>query len=114
MERAYTPRPARAGTRQAPARHTARSGRSVTLAGLVVLSAGLGFCVDGAAVTVAPRMPGVGLLLFWIAMLVPFAVFTAVLLAAQPSRAVREFTVAAVGLYPAVIYRMASPLVLGG
>ena len=113
-ERAYAPSPARAGSRQAPARHTARSGGSVTLAGFVVLSAGLGFCIDGAAVTVAPRMPGVGLLLFWIAMLVPFAVFTAVLLAAQPSRAVREFTVAVVGLYPAVIYRMSSPLVLGG
>ena len=113
-ERAYVPRPVRAGSRQAPARHSARGGRSVTLAGFVALSAGLGFCIDGAAMTVAPRMPGVGLLLFWTAMIVPFAVFTAVLLVAKPSRAVRQFTVAAVGLYPAVIYRMASPLVLGG
>ena len=54
------------------------------------LSAGLGLCSAGAAVTISPRMPGVGLLLFWIAMLIPFAIFMIVLLAAQPSRALRE------------------------
>jgi hypothetical protein len=64
--------------------------------------------------TVAPRHPGVGLSLFWVAVLLPFATFMTVLLAAQPSRALREFTVAAIGVYPAVIYRMTSPLVLGG
>jgi hypothetical protein len=62
----------------------------------------------------APRHPGAGLLLFWTAILVPFVSFMIVLLAAQPSRALRELTVAAIGVYPAVIYRMASPLVLGG
>lgn len=46
--------------------------------------------------------------------MVPFGIFVAVLVAARPSRVLREFTVALVGLYPAVLYRMTSPLVLGG
>jgi hypothetical protein len=109
------PRPIRSRQRQAPARHSARKrGWSSSLAGVVWLATGLGLCLDGFAVTVAPRHPGVGLMLFWAAILIPFATYMTVLLAAQPSRALREFTVAAVGIYPAVIYRMASPLVLGG
>lgn len=113
-ERAYEPRPARVSSRPAPAKHTAKRRGARTLVGIVSISVGLGFCIDGTAVTLAPRMPGVGLLLFWVAMLLPFAVFAAVLLASEPSRVVREFTVAVVGLYPAVLYRMTSPLVLGG
>lgn len=91
-----------------------RRGWSPPLAGVVWLGTGLGLYLDGFAVTVASRHPGVGLLLFWAAILIPFATYTTVLLAAQPSRALREFTIAAVGVYPAVIYRMSSPLVLGG
>lgn len=113
--RLSAPRPMRSGPRQGPARHRAKGrGWSPSLAGLVWLVTGLGLCLDGFAVAVAPRYPGVGLLLFWAAILIPFATFMTVLLAAQPSRALRELTVAAVGVYPAVIYRMASPLVLGG
>ncbi len=81
---------------------------------MVWLAIGLGLCLDGFAVALAPRYPGFGLALFWTAILVPFVTFMAVLLTAQPSPALREFTVAAVGVYPAVIYRMSSPLVLGG
>src|ERR1022692_174962 len=113
--RVIAPRPVRSGARRAPARHRAmRRGWSPRLAGVVWLGTGLGLYLDGFAVTVAPRHPGVGLLLFWAAILIPFATYTTVLLAAQPSRALREFTIAAVGVYPAVIYRMSSPLVLGG
>jgi hypothetical protein len=84
------------------------------MAGTVCLIAGLGLCLDGFAVAVAPRHPVLGLFLFWEAILAPFVTFITVLLAAQPSRALREFTIAAIGVYPAVIYRMTSPLVLGG
>jgi hypothetical protein len=113
--RVIAPRPVPSGPRQAPARHRARRrGWSPSLAGLVWLVTGIGLCLDGFAVTVAPRHPGDGLLLFWAAILIPFATYIAVLLAAQPSRVLREFTIAAVGVYPAMLYRMASPLVLGG
>jgi hypothetical protein len=113
--RVIAPNPMRSRPRRAPARHRAmRRGWSPSLAGVVLLVTGLGLCLDGFAVTVAPRHPGVGLFLFWAAILIPFATFSTVLLVARPSRALREFTVAAVGVYPAVIYRMASPLVLGG
>ena len=90
------------------------SAPSLVLARAVWLVTGLGLCLDGFAVTVAPRHPGIGLSLFWTAILIPFATYMTVLLAAQPSRVLREFTIAAVGVYPAVIYRMASPLILGG
>jgi hypothetical protein len=110
-----TPQPMDSGPYQTPAKHRAiRRGSSPSLAGLVWFAAGLGLCLDGFAVAVAPRHYGLGLGLFWAAMLTPFAVFMFVLLAARPSRVLRELTVAAVGVYPAAIYRMASPLVLGG
>lgn len=101
--------------RERPAKHRAARRRwSPSLAGVVWLAIGLGLCLDGVAVSVAPRHPGLGLLLFWTAILVPFITHSSVLLAARPSRALREFTIAAVGIYPAAIYRMTSPLVLGG
>jgi hypothetical protein len=103
------------GVREEPARHRARRGGwSPSLAGVTWLAAGIGLCLDGAAVTLAPRHPGVGLLLFWAAILIPFVTFTTVLLAARPSRVLRELTVLAVGVYPALLSRMSSPLVLGG
>ncbi len=105
----------RSGSRQAPARHRARKRRRTpTLAGLVWLATGLGLCVDGLALVMAPTHPGIGLLLFWTAILLPFITCVTVLLAAHPSRALREFTVAVIGVYPTVINRMVSPLVPGG
>jgi len=85
-----------------------------SLAGAVWLAAGLGLYAEGFAVAVAPRHPGFGLWLLWTAIFVPFAIFVTVLVAARPSQALRQLTVAFVGLYPAVIYRMSSPLILGG
>jgi hypothetical protein len=49
-----------------------------------------------------------------IALIAPFLVFATILVRCWPSRATRQLTVALIGLYPAVIYRMSSPLVLGG
>jgi hypothetical protein len=114
-DRPDAPTPERSQPRPARARHRAQKrGWSPSLAGIVWLVAGLGLLLDGFAVAKAPAYPGLGLFLFWAAILVPFVTFMTVLLAAQPSRALRELTVAAVGVYPALLYRMASPLVLGG
>jgi hypothetical protein len=109
----------RAGSRQASTRHGAgrHAGRkrwSSGLAGAVWVALGIGLCADGFAVAVAPRNYGIGLSLFWVAVLAPSVIFATVLVAAHPSWALREFTVAAMGVYPALVYRMSSPLVLGG
>ena len=84
------------------------------LAGLVWLATGLGICVGGDAVAIAPRNYWAGLWLFWSALGIVFAVYVAVLLFAKPSRSLRQLTIALVGLYPTVLYRMSSPLILGG
>jgi hypothetical protein len=97
------------------AQHKARRPSWVpSLAAIVMSAAGLGLCVAGLAATVAPRRPGVALGLFWIAIVFPFIIFTTVLIAARPSVRLRKFTISAVGLYPSLVYRLSSPLVLGG
>jgi hypothetical protein len=113
------PSPRLDGPRQASVTRTrvhpaGRRHWSPSLAGIVWLAIGLGLFADGLAITIAPRNYPAGLLLFWIAILGPFVPFATVLVAAQPSPALREFTVAAIGVYPAIIYRMTSPLVAGG
>jgi hypothetical protein len=80
----------------------------------VWLAAGLGLCLDGVAVAVAPDRPGFGQSLFWTALFVPFAVCATVLCAAQASPRVRQLTVAIIGLYPTIVYRMSNPIILGG
>jgi hypothetical protein len=90
------------------------SANSTRLAGLVWLAVGAGLCVDGCAVTLAWHDSPFAFALFWTAVLGPFVVFVVVLAALRPSPTVRQFTVGLVGLYPAVIYRMSSPFVLGG
>ena len=103
------------GLRPPSGRHEANGvTRSPSLAASVWLAAGFGLCADGVAVTVAPNNNEIGLALLGTTIIVPFGIFVAVLVAARPSRVLREFTVALVGLYPAVLYRMTSPLVLGG
>jgi hypothetical protein len=62
---------------------------------------------------VAPRHPVVGQVLFFAAIVVPFAIFLTVLLIPRLG-SLREIIVAILGLYPAVVYRMSSPLVLAG
>jgi len=87
---------------------------SPSLAGIVWLTIGLGLFFDGLAVTIAPRNYGDGLLLFWIAIIGPFMILAIVLMAARPSPALRQFTVVAIAIYPAIVCRMTSPLVAGG
>ena len=62
---------------------------------------------------VAPRYPALGQLLFFVAIIIPFAIFLTVLMVPRLG-ALREITVAILGLYPAIVYRMSSPLVLAG
>jgi hypothetical protein len=83
------------------------------LAGLVGATTGLGLCGEGFAMAVAPRHPAVGQLLFFVAIVVPFMVFLTVLMVPRLG-SLRQITVAILGLYPAVVYRMSSPLVLAG
>ncbi len=99
----------------APPRSHAPTSRisSASLVGIVWLTTGVGLCADGLAVTLAWRNSPLALPLFWAAVIVPFAAFAVVLTACRPSPAVRRFTVALVGLYPSVVYRMSSPFVLG-
>jgi len=99
--------------------HRARDGfgmhhpgrRRHVLAGVVCASAGLGLLGEGVAMAVAPRHPSAAQVLFFVAMVVPFTTFLAVLMVRGLGR-LRELTVAILGLYPAVVYRMSSPLVL--
>ena len=84
------------------------------LARAVWLAAGFGLLLDGIAVAIAPRRPGLGQTVFWMALLVPFAVHAMVLCGSQPSLRLRRLVVIVIGLYPSILYRMSSPIVLGG
>ena len=91
-----------------------RSGRqSRVLAGVICATTGLGLWGEGIAMAVAPRHPGAGEVLFFVAFAVPFAIFLTVLMIPRLG-SLREITVAILGLYPALVYRMSSPLVLAG
>ena len=72
---------------------------------------GLGLLGEGFAMAVAPRHPVVGQVLFFVALVVPFMIFLTVLMVPRLG-SLREITVAVLGLYPAIVYRMSSPLVL--
>lgn len=101
-------------TAGAPAEGPAAAGLDATprLAGLAWLAAGAGVAVDGLAVTLAWRGSPLGGPLFWLALIAPFLVFVTILTRCRPSRATRQLTVVLLGLCPAVVYRMSSPLVL--
>jgi len=92
-------------------RGRARRGR--LLAGIVSATTGLGLCGEGCAMAVAPQHPALGQWLFFVAIVVPFAVYLTVLMLPRLG-VLREITVAVLGLYPALVYRMSSPLVLAG
>lgn len=81
------------------------------LAGVVCATTGLGLCGEGIAMAVAPQHPVVGQVLFFVAIVVPFAIFLTVLMVPRLG-SLREITIAILGLYPTVVYRMSSPLVL--
>ena len=83
------------------------------LTGLICATTGLGLCGEGIAMAVAPLHPAVGQVLFFVAIVVPFTVFLTVLMIPRLG-SLREITVAILGLYPATVYRMSSPLVVAG
>jgi hypothetical protein len=83
------------------------------LAGVVCATTGLGLFGEGLAMAVAPRHPAAGEILFFIAMVVPYTIFLTVLIVPRLG-SLREITVAILGLFPATVYRMSSPLVLAG
>jgi hypothetical protein len=82
------------------------------LAQVVWLAAGAGVAIDGLAVTLSWHGSALGGPLFWLAIIAPFLVFVTVLVRFRPSPATRQWTIVLLGLYPAVVYRMSSPLVL--
>jgi len=88
-----------------------RQGR--VLGGVVCAATGLGLCGEGLAMAVAPRYPAAGQVLFFAALVVPFTIYLTVLMIPRLG-SLRVATVAVLGLYPAVVYRMSSPLVLAG
>jgi hypothetical protein len=92
-------------------RRGGRQGRF--LAGVICATTGLGLCGEGLAMAVAPRHLVVGQVLFFVAIVVPFTIFLTVLMIPGLGR-LREIIVAILGLYPATVYRMSSPLVLAG
>ena len=83
------------------------------LAGVICATTGLGLCGEGLAMAVAPRHPVAGQVLFFVAIVVPFTIFLTVLMLPRLG-SLREITIAILGLYPAMVYRMSSPLVLAG
>ena len=83
------------------------------LAGVVCATTGLGLCAEGFAMAVAPQHPVAGQVLFFAGLVVPFMIFMTVLMIPRLG-SLREITVAVLGLSPAVVYHMSSPLVLAG
>jgi hypothetical protein len=95
-----------------PAADLTTSGRGRFLAGVVAVTTGLGLCGEGLAMAVAPRHPALGQALFFVAIVVPFMILLTVLLAPRLGSVLRQITVAILGLYPTMVYRLSSPLVL--
>ena len=92
-------------------RRSGRTGR--ILVGVICATTGLGLWGEGLAMAVAPRHPVAGQVLFFVAIVVPFTIFLTVLMVPRLG-SLREITVAILGVYPALVYRMSSPLVLAG
>lgn len=89
----------------------ARQGRF--LAAVLCATTGIGLFGEGLAMAVAPQHPVVGQVLFFVAIVVPFTIYLTILMVPRLG-SLREITVAVLGLYPAMVYRMSSPLVLAG
>jgi hypothetical protein len=83
------------------------------LFGVICATTGFGLWGEGVAMAVAPRHPTAGQVLFFVGLVVPFMIFLTVLMVPRLG-SVREITVAILGLYPVMVYRMSSPLVLAG
>jgi hypothetical protein len=83
------------------------------LARVLCATTGLGLFGEGLAMAVASQHPVVGQVLFFVAIVVPFTIYLTILMVPRLG-SLREITVAVLGLYPAMVYRMSSPLVLAG
>jgi hypothetical protein len=92
----------------APAR-----GGSRWLAGLAWVATGLGLCGAGVAIAAAPQHRGPAEALWFVSMIIPFAILLTILMVGRLGR-LRVFIIAVVGVYPALVFRMSSPLVLAG
>jgi hypothetical protein len=103
-----------AGQRRAPQETTQQRALSVRLWGVTMLAVGLGVLGVGLAVWESYKSFSLAQVLYWPAIIIPTAVFGAVLLSRNISRALRHTTIALVGLYSAAIWHMSTPLVLGG
>ena len=89
------------------------SGRGRFQAGVVSpVTTGVGLCGEGIATVAAPRHPALGQALFFAAIVIPFMIFLAVLMDPRLGSALRQLTTAILGVYPTIVYRMSSPLVL--
>jgi hypothetical protein len=113
-----SPQPAHAFMHQtskdpANSRHVQRNHRTRFLARIVCITTGFGLCGAGIAMAAAPRYPALGQVLFFVALVVPFAIFLTVLMVPGLG-SLREITVAVLGLYPTVVDCISSPFVLGG
>jgi hypothetical protein len=87
--------------------------RAWFLPGVVAITAGLGLLCEGFAMAVAPHRPDLGQVLFFGGMVIPFAIFLAVLMYPLLGT-LRVVTIAILGVYPSIVFRMSSPLVLPG
>jgi hypothetical protein len=83
------------------------------LVGVICATTGLGLCGEGVAMAVAPRHPVAGEVLFFSAIVIPFTIFLTVVMIPRLG-ILREIIAAILGLYPTMVYRMSSPLVLAG
>ena len=81
------------------------------LVGVICATTGLGLFGEGVAMAVAPRHSVMGEALFFFAIVLPFTIFLTVLMVPRLG-VLREITLAILGLYPTMVYRMSSPLVL--
>jgi len=88
--------------------------RNIRLARLVWFATAAGTCVGAGAVTLSTKGSGIAFPLFWLALFIPFGVQTAALMSVKMSDRLRQVIIALVGLYPSILRRMSSPLVLAG
>jgi hypothetical protein len=95
-----------------PVRASPAPAASIRLWGLVGMAAALGLLLDGYAIAQAPLHYNFASELLWPAAVLPNVAFAAVLLSRRLSRSLRHFTVAMVGVYSALVYRMSSPLLM--
>jgi hypothetical protein len=111
---AYRPRARRWPVSLGKGDRAPRVARSTRLARSVWIVTAAGILLDAGAVILARKGYGIALPIFWMALLIPFAVQTAALMSVKLSERLRLVIIALIGLYPSVTGLMTSPLVLAG